>query len=391
MTFQYSPESFTGTELDFALEIVEAVADVWGPTPESKMIVNLPATVEMSSPNVYADRVEAFGRSVGHRDEMVLSVHPHNDRGTAVAAAELALMAGAQRVEGTLFGNGERTGNVDLVTLALNLMTQGVDPGLDLSDINRWVRLAEGCTGLPVHPRHPYAGELVFTAFSGSHQDAIRKGMKAQEVSRSPLWEVPYLPMDPADVGRGYDELIRVNSQSGKGGVAWVLEQSEGYQLPRRLQIDFQRAIQGEAEAQSGEVEPSVIRGLFADRYMNHNGPYRLVEGSWEIFSEGSVGWRVRMGVHDGEAVNWIEGKGNGAIDAFFAALQDGFGLDVSLVDFSEQALGASSGAEAVAFAEVLDSEGSAWHGVGRDSSTVVAAFRAVVCAVNHSAESCQT
>ena len=387
VTFQYSPESFTGTELDFAIEIVDAVADIWEPSHESKMIVNLPATVEMSTPNVYADRVEAFGRGVRRRHEMVLSVHPHNDRGTAVAAAELGLMAGAERVEGTLFGNGERTGNVDLVTLALNLMTQGVDPGLDFQDINRFVRLAESCTGLPVHPRHPYAGELVFTAFSGSHQDAIRKGMRAQTNKSAQFWEVPYLPMDPTDVGRGYDELIRVNSQSGKGGVAWVVEQAEGYSLPRRLQIEFQRSIQGEAEARFGEVAPEVIRNLFVDRYLKSKGPLRLVEGSWEIVSDGPSEWRVRVGVENGETSKIIEATGNGAIDAFWIGLRNAFDVRLRLIDFSEQSLGSDSSSEAVAFAELLDEEGSAWHGVGRDSSTVVAAFRAVVGAVNFALE----
>ena len=383
VTFQYSPESFTGTELDFAIEVVDAVADIWGPTPESKMIINLPATVEMSSPNVYADRVEAFGRGVRRRNQMILSVHPHNDRGTAVAAAELGLMAGAERVEGTLFGNGERTGNVDLVTLALNLMTQGVDPGLDFQDINRLVRLAESCTGLPVHPRHPYAGELVFTAFSGSHQDAIRKGMRAQAKAASRRWEVPYLPMDPADVGRGYDELIRVNSQSGKGGVAWVVEQAEGYSIPRRLQIEFQRSIQWEAESRSGEVDAPVIRKLFTDRYLKHKGPLCLVDGSWEIVSEGPSEWRVRVDIAKGGTVKRIEAAGNGAIDAFCIGLRKAFSLNLRLIDFSEQSLSAGSSSESVAFAELLDEEGLPWHGVGRDSSTVVAAFRAVVGAVN--------
>ncbi|MAJ61219.1 MAG: 2-isopropylmalate synthase [bacterium TMED88] len=383
VTFQYSPESFTGTELDFAIEVVDAVADIWGPTPESKMIINLPATVEMSSPNVYADRVEAFGRGVRRRNQMILSVHPHNDRGTAVAAAELGLMAGAERVEGTLFGNGERTGNVDLVTLALNLMTQGVDPGLDFQDINRLVRLAESCTGLPVHPRHPYAGELVFTAFSGSHQDAIRKGMRAQAKAASRRWEVPYLPMDPADVGRGYDELIRVNSQSGKGGVAWVVEQAEGYSIPRRLQIEFQRSIQWEAESRSGEVDAPVIRKLFTDRYLKHKGPLCLVDGSWEIVSEGPSEWRVRVDIAKGGTVKRIEAAGNGAIDAFWIGLRKAFSLNLRLIDFSEQSLSAGSSSESVAFAELLDEEGLPWHGVGRDSSTVVAAFRAVVGAVN--------
>ena len=262
-------------------------------------------------------------------------------------------------------------------------MTQGVDPGLDFQDINRLVRLAESCTGLPVHPRHPYAGELVFTAFSGSHQDAIRKGMRAQAKAASRRWEVPYLPMDPADVGRGYDELIRVNSQSGKGGVAWVVEQAEGYSIPRRLQIEFQRSIQWEAESRSGEVDAPVIRKLFTDRYLKHKGPLCLVDGSWEIVSEGPSEWRVRVDIAKGGTVKRIEAAGNGAIDAFWIGLRKAFSLNLRLIDFSEQSLSAGSSSESVAFAELLDEEGLPWHGVGRDSSTVVAAFRAVVGAVN--------
>ncbi len=269
----YSPESFTGTELDFALEICEAVAEEWGPSEAEPIVVNLPATVEMSMPNVYADRIEYFSRHVRGREKMILSVHPHNDRGCAVAAAELALLAGAERLEGTLFGNGERTGNVDIVTLALNLFTQGVNPGLDFSRIDDLVGLFQECTGMPVHPRHPYAGELVYTAFSGSHQDAIKKGLAALEAEPGRAWEVPYLPMDPADVGRGYEALVRVNSQSGKAGVAFVLEQDHGYAIPRAMQVAFQAVVQAVAEVTGGEVGSEGIRTLFENEYLAWREP----------------------------------------------------------------------------------------------------------------------
>ncbi|MDX1655546.1 MAG: 2-isopropylmalate synthase, partial [Candidatus Competibacteraceae bacterium] len=274
--FQYSPESFTGTELDYAVEVVDAVNEIWQPTPEHKVIINLPATVEMSTPNIYADQVEWFCRQIRNRQSIVLSVHPHNDRGTAVAAAELAVMAGADRVEGTLFGNGERTGNVDLVTLALNLYTQGVEPELDLADINEVIRCAEHCNQLPVHPRHPYAGDLVFTAFSGSHQDAIKKGLAAR--NQGEFWEVPYLPIDPRDVGRSYEAVIRVNSQSGKGGVAYIMERDHGLNLPRRLQMEFAQVVQKVADTTGKELTPLGLWNAFQDEYLVQTGPYALVE-----------------------------------------------------------------------------------------------------------------
>jgi 2-isopropylmalate synthase len=277
LTYQYSPESFTGTELDFAKEICEAVMDVWQPTPERKVILNLPATVEMATPNIYADQIEWFDRHVRDRDSIVLSVHPHNDRGTGVAATELALMAGADRVEGTLFGNGERTGNVDIVTLALNLYSQGVHPGLDCSDINELMQVVEYCNQLPVHPRHPYAGELVFTAFSGSHQDAINKGFQAMRRTNQPLWEVPYLPIDPADLGRSYEAVIRINSQSGKGGIAYVLEKDYGLALPKRLQIEFSRAVQVVADRSGEELESHQIWACFTDEYLEAGGRFRFI------------------------------------------------------------------------------------------------------------------
>jgi len=383
VAFEYSPESFTGTELDFAIEIVEAVMQIWEPTPASPMIVNLPATVEMASPNVYADQIEFFGRHVSGRDRMVLSVHPHNDRGTAVAAAELALMAGADRVEGTLFGNGERTGNVDIVTLALNMLTQGVDPGLDMSDINALVRLVEACNQLPVHPRHPYAGELVFTAFSGSHQDAIKKGLGALAASDGSHWEVPYLPMDPSHLGRSYDELIRVNSQSGKGGVAFVLERDQGVKPPRRMQIEFQRIVQQVAERTGGEVGPEEIAALFEREFIAEAGPVRLVEHAWQVESLADGQWRVRADVAQGDDVQRVEAVGNGPIDAFFSALAKTFAPGLRLADYREHALAAGSDAEAIAYVEVIDAAGVSWHGAGRDPSSVLAALRAVLSSVN--------
>ncbi len=387
VTFEYSPESFTGTELDFAVEICEAVMDVWGPTPERPMIINLPATVEMATPNVYADQIEYMHRTLRDRDAVVLSVHPHNDRGTAVAAAELALMAGADRVEGTLFGNGERTGNVDIVTLALNLLTQGVDPGLDMSDINALVRLVEECNQLPVHPRHPYAGDLVFTAFSGSHQDAIKKGLAALEGADAGIWAVPYLPMDPAHVGRGYDELIRVNSQSGKGGVAFVLEREHGIEMPRRMQIEFQQRIQAIAERTGGEVDGDTIFERFEADYLSFEGPYQIdVEAC--ATTSGAAGGSlcavkvVARVVHRGE-VHEIHGEGNGPIDALFAGFVRAFGLKLQLSDFREHALGQGSDACAMAYVEVRDAAGRAHHGAGRSPSSLNAALAAVGTAIN--------
>jgi len=385
ITLEYSPESFTGTELDFALEICEAVAEEWAPSVDDPMIVNLPATVEMATPNVYADQIEYFGRHVRGRENLVLSVHPHNDRGTAVAAAELALMAGADRLEGTLFGNGERTGNVDIVTLALNLFTQGVDPGLDLADIDALVALFQGCTGMFVHPRHPYAGELVFTAFSGSHQDAIKKGLAALDPRPTRIWQVPYLPMDPAHVGRGYDALVRVNSQSGKAGAAFVLEQDHGYSIPRRMQVDFQRVVQRAAEDSGGEVGSQGIRRLFEAEYLAWREPIAcLGEGCRLVEVSGPV-CRVEAEAFYKGACRVLEGEGNGPIDALFGALRAGFGLALELEDYWEHALGSGSDAVAAAYVEVSDAQGRRFFGAGRHASSVVAAFEAVVSAVNRS------
>jgi 2-isopropylmalate synthase len=379
---QYSPESFTGTELDFAVEICDAVMDVWQPTPARKVILNLPATVEMATPNVYADQIEWFGRRVSRRDALILSVHPHNDRGTAVAAAELAQMAGAERVEGTLFGNGERTGNVDLVTLALNLHTQGVDPGLDVSRIDELVRVVEYCNRLPVHPRHPYAGELVYTAFSGSHQDAIKKGFAAQRDAEGGQWEVPYLPIDPSDVGRSYETVIRINSQSGKGGIAYVLEADHGLRLPRGMQIELSRAVQLVTDASEEEIGSKQILELFEREYVSRSGRFELVDHADSPLAGGRLEVRAKLRV-DAKARR-VRGAGAGPIDAFVAALRDAFGLDVHVADYAEHALGHGEDAVAVAYVELRDeATGRSTWGAGRNRSIVGASLEAVVCAAN--------
>src|SRR5581483_5345303 len=377
--FQYSPESFHGTELDFALEICEAVIAAWQPTVEEPMIVNLPTTVEAFPPNVYADRMEWFRRNVSARDRIILSVHPHNDRGTAVATAELGLMAGADRVEGTLFGNGERTGNVDLVTLALNLLTQGVDPRLDLSRLDEAKAIAESCTQLPVHPRHPYAGELVYTAFSGSHQDAIKKGMYAQERSQSPIWDVPYLPMDPKDVGRTYEAIIRVNSQSGKGGVAYLMETEHGLELPRGLQVDFAQKVQAVTDETGREVVARELLELFEEHYLNQTEPYRLV--SYAHASSELEDRLVAQISYEGEELE-IEGLGNGPIAALVHALAEHAGIPLRVRDYHEHAMSRGEDATAAAYVE-MDVEDDAYWGVGIHPSIVRASLHAVVNALN--------
>ncbi|HZZ10762.1 MAG TPA: 2-isopropylmalate synthase [Paraburkholderia sp.] len=374
-TLQYSPEVFSGTELEFAKEVCDAVFDIWQPTPERKAIVNLPATVEMSTPNVYADQIEWMHRNLARRDSLIVSVHPHNDRGTAVAAAELAVMAGADRVEGCLFGNGERTGNVDLVTLALNLYTQGVNPGLDFSNINEVARTAEECTQLPIHPRHPYVGDLVFTAFSGSHQDAIKKGFAVQKPDT--IWEVPYMPIDPSDLGRTYDSVIRVNSQSGKGGIAYLLEQGYGVVLPRRLQVDFSSAVQRYTDDSGHEVTPSQIWTLFQQEYVDNHAPVRYVGHS---LSEQGDGARIKLTVdiHGSRCV--LSGEGNGPLDALMHAM----GVPVRIQHYEERALTQGADAKAIAVAEMAgaDITGSAF-GVGVDANLVTASIRAVISGVN--------
>lgn len=377
---QYSPESFTGTELDFARDICEAVIDVYDPTPQKRLILNLPATVEMATPNVHADQIEWCIRNIKKRDSIIYSLHPHNDRGSAVAATELALMAGADRVEGTLFGNGERTGNVCLVTLAMNMYSQGVDPGLDCSNINDLVRMAEYCNQLPVHPRHPYAGELVFTAFSGSHQDAINKGFKAMKASNSPLWEVPYLPIDPMDLGRSYEAVVRINSQSGKGGIAYIMETEHGIELPRRLQIEFSRVVQAIADGEGVEVASDRLWSAFEGEYLDGNGYYGFVEHSASSdHGDQTLSAKVTA---DGR-LKTITGHGNGPVAGFVDAMRKEAKLSFDVADYREHAMGVGAGATAVAYVELRLPGGETLYGVGIDKNIVVASLKAVVSGVN--------
>jgi 2-isopropylmalate synthase len=376
--FEYSPESFHGTELEFALRICEAVMATWEPTPAAKMIVNLPTTVEAFPPNVYADRIEWFQRHVSARDSIVLSVHPHNDRGTAVATAELGLMAGADRVEGTLFGNGERTGNVDLITLAINLLTQGVDPRLDLSHLDEAREIVEACNELPVHPRHPWVGELVYTAFSGSHQDAIKKGMHAQQHSGSELWDVPYLPIDPADLGRSYEAIIRVNSQSGKGGVAYLMETEHKLELPRGLQVEFAQKVQQVTDLRGGELTPDEVLAAFHEHYLAYTSPYELGSYTHSSSDQDEIVARVTV---DGEAEE-ASGVGTGPIDALVDAFKQRFGVAIEIRDYHEHAMSAAADATAAAYIEA-DVDGDLVWGVGLHPSIVTASLRAVVNAVN--------
>jgi 2-isopropylmalate synthase len=382
--FEYSPESYTGTELDYALEVCSAVLDVWQPTPDWPAVINLPATVEMATPNVYADSIEWMSRNLPRRDAVVLSLHPHNDRGTAVAAAELGVMAGADRVEGTLFGNGERTGNVDLVTLGMNLFSQGVDPMIDFSDIDEIRRTVEYCNQLPVHERHPYGGDLVYTAFSGSHQDAIKKGFEALDrdaaaagVSTSDYpWAVPYLPIDPKDVGRSYEAVIRVNSQSGKGGVAYLMKTEHALDLPRRLQIEFSQVVQRVTDSEGGEVAPDQLWAIFSAEYLTP-GPIRLLRHASSTV-DGSV--RVTADVTvDGEP-RVVTGRGNGPIAAFTAGLAP-LGWDVRVLDYAEHALSAGGDARAAAYLELQVGDRILW-GVAVDENIVTASLHAVLNAV---------
>ena len=377
---QYSPELFTSTELEFAKEVCDAVTAQWGATPANKVILNLPATVEVSTPNIYADQIEWMHRNLARRDSIILSLHPHNDRGTAVAAAELGLMAGADRVEGCLFGNGERTGNVDLVTLALNLYTQGVNPGLDFSDINAVARTVEHCNQLPIHPRHPYVGDLVFTAFSGSHQDAIKKGFAA--LDKKGLWNVPYLPIDPADVGRTYDSIIRVNSQSGKGGVAYLMETEFGVVMPRRLQVEFSGEVQAYTDAHGGEMSAQDLWNLFSKAYLQTTQPLNLVEH--HLIDDG-LG--IRLVVEAGGVTHTLSGRGNGPIDAAVHALQT-LGIHVQVRSFEERSVKASEdagNAQACAFLELVHSKGAGVErfGVGMDTNIVTASIKALISGVN--------
>jgi len=382
--YEYSPESFTGTELNYAKEICEAVMDVFEPTPDKKIILNLPATVEMATPNVYADQIEWFHRNVARRDSYILSLHPHNDRGTGVAAAELGLLAGADRIEGTLFGNGERCGNVDVVNLALNLFTQGIDPQLDVSHINDLVKTAEYCNQLPIHPRHPYAGELVYTSFSGSHQDAINKGFAAMKKSNSELWEVPYLPIDPADVGRDYQAVIRVNSQSGKGGITFLLERDYGLKLPRKLLIEFSRVVQEKMDNDGAEMAPDDIWNIFNAEYLLRDSDDTRLEDYGLSQPAGDASYvEVTANLLVGDKQHAFTGSGNGPLDAFITGLSKHLGIELQIADYKEHAIGTGSDTKAVAYVEVSGSSKKSVFGVGMHANIITASLHAIISAIN--------
>ncbi|WP_058959985.1 2-isopropylmalate synthase [Type-E symbiont of Plautia stali] len=380
-TFQYSPETFCFTEPEFALEICEAVAAIWQPGPERPMIINLPATVEVNTPNVYADQIEYFCRHFSQRSQVAICVHPHNDRGTGVACAELAILAGADRVEGCLFGNGERTGNVDIVTLALNLYTQGVAPELDFSDIQQVLEVVTRCNQLPVHPRHPYAGELVFTAFSGSHQDAIRKGFAERNERQEAIWQMPYLPLDPIDIGCSYEAVIRVNSQSGKGGAAWLLEQNHGLQLPRGLQQDFSRIVQQQTDAHGQEMTHHALWQLFCQHYGLTQPARRLLDAESHSDEKGETRFKARL--QDGGQTLTLEGKGNGLLSAAVAALRQRYDLAISIEDYHEHTLGKRSDSRSVTYISCLNARGERAWGVGIDNDVARASLQALLNAAH--------
>ncbi len=378
--FEYSPESFTATELDFSLEVCNEVVDILSPYSKEKIIINLPATVEMSSPNIYGDQIEWMIRNIQNRENICISLHPHNDRGTAVAAAEIAVMAGADRIEGTLFGNGERTGNVDLVTLSLNLLTQGVNPKLDFTKINHIVREVEFCNQLPVHPRHPYAGDLVFTAFSGSHQDAIKKGLDAIKKSNEPHWEVPYLPIDPSDLGRSYEAVVRINSQSGKGGVAYILEKDHGVSLPRRLQISLSSKIQDVADQTGKELLSHEIWSIFESNFIKNTLDTQLK--SFSVITSDKNQDEVKLEIMRDEKCIELSGTGNGPIDACIDAFKNLHKSDFSIADYHQHSLATGSDAKAVAYIEVSDGVNTKW-GVGIDENTTKASFKAITVGID--------
>ena len=378
-TYQYSPEVFSSTEIDFVKEVVDEVVNIWQPTIENKIIINLPATVEMNTPNTYADQIEWMHRNLNQRDCIVLSVHPHNDRGTAVAAAELALMAGADRIEGCLFGNGERTGNVDIVTLAMNMYSQGVSPELDFSDIDQVRKLVEECNQLPVHPRHPYAGELVYTAFSGSHQDAIKKGMAVQ--NKDGRWRVPYLPIDPADVGRGFEAVVRVNSQSGKGGVAFLLEQEANLQLPRKLQIEFSRTVQRENDSTGKEMSAKRMKEVFEQEYFDVTTPFAYTGSTITSVASGEQSVSIQFALNN--EVYTIEGTGNGPVEAAANALSTFLNKKVEVADYHEHAVGEGAGVKAVCYIEVKLEGADSTFGCASDSNIITAAIKALLSGVN--------
>jgi 2-isopropylmalate synthase len=385
IVYEYSPESFTGTELEFARDICAAVAEVYQPTPRKKMIINLPATVEMATANIYADQIEWCHRNFKYRDSFILSLHPHNDRGTGVAAAELGYMAGAERIEGTLFGNGERTGNVDIVTLALNMYTQGIDPEIDLSNINEVRQTVEYCNQLPVHPRHPYGGDLVFTAFSGSHQDAINKGFKALQTQNSKVWEVPYLPIDPADLGRSYEAIIRINSQSGKGGIAYILKTDYGIDMPRLLQVEFSKVIQQIADETGKEIQPALIWDTFRKEYLGRKAPVEFIEHTTVPNPSHHDERLLDASIRFNGFAKTISGSGNGPIAAYVDALAKNCGVGIRVRDYHQHATGAGSDSQAVSFIEAETSDGRVLWGVGMDSNIVTASLKAVTSAANRS------
>ena len=381
---EYSPESFTGTEMDYALDICNAVQRAWGPTPDNKMIINLPSTVEMTTPNVFADQIEWMSKHLENRESIILSVHPHNDRGTGVAAAELAMLAGADRVEGTLFGNGERTGNVDILTIAYNMFSQGIDPELEIGDIKKIAEVYERCTKMHIDPRHPYAGKLVFTAFSGSHQDAINKGMHALMERKSEIWQVPYLPIDPSDIGREYEPVVRINSQSGKGGVAFVMDSFFGFKLPRGMHKEFADVIQKIAENQ-GEVAPEQIMEEFRIEYLDRKEPYHFRKCKITDFESGDQFTTVAVVTYsDHGETKQFEGVGNGPIDAVKRGLEEELGISIKVLDYSEHALTSGSGAQAASYIHLMDQKtGKVTYGVGISSNITRASLRGIFSAVN--------
>jgi 2-isopropylmalate synthase len=386
-TFEYSPESFTGTELDYALEICEEVLAVWAPTSENKAIINLPSTVEMATPNIYADQIEWFCKNLKKREAVTVSLHTHNDRGTCTASSELGLLAGADRAEGTLFGNGERTGNLDIMTLALNLFTQGIDPKLDFTDLNNIVEIYEECTKMSVHERHPYAGKLVFTAFSGSHQDAIRKGLHVREAENNPFWEVPYLPIDPHDIGREYEEIIRINSQSGKGGTAYIMETDFGFFLPKAMHEDFGTIIKNKSDSSGAELSPNDIFESFKAAYINIKSPYNLKNYKLQSvqnveIDENTVNIQALLAKENKEVL--IEGVGNGPVDAFFKALHESNINGCNFISYDEHALELGSNSKAVAYIQI-ENEGKRYFGVGVSENIDTASLNALVSAINRS------
>ena len=383
-TFEYSPESFTGTELEYAREVCDNVVEILKPVSKNKIIINLPATVEMSTPNIYGDQIEWMNKNLKNRNDICLSLHPHNDRGTAVAASEFGIMAGADRVEGTLFGNGERTGNVDIVTIALNMLTQGVEPNLDFSNINSVMREVEYCNQLPVHPRHPYAGDLVFTAFSGSHQDAIKKGFQAIKKSNDPKWAVPYLPIDPADLGRNYEAVVRINSQSGKGGVAFLLEKDHGVSLPRRLQISLSQRIQKLADDTGKEISSSQIWDIFEKKYLQPINNYSYIKHS-SSSKDDLHKLELTMNMNNEETT--IQGSGNGPIDSFVNGLSEKIGVEIKVADYHQTAISSGSDAKAAAYIE-LEKDGKTFWGVGIHPNTTRASFDAIIVGLSKLLES---